>query len=114
MEHAFTNEHLEGLRQRLLQKRNVDQLTGCWIWAGGKTGGGYGELRVEGKTQYVHRLSAAVFNGLDLDGGENVRHSCDNPPCFNPAHLSSGSQAENIADAIARGRTKVQRKRLTI
>jgi len=33
-------------------------------------------------------------------------HSCDNPPCCNPSHLWLGTQAENLADASAKGRLK--------
>jgi hypothetical protein len=32
-------------------------------------------------------------------------HSCDNPPCVNPAHLSIGTQKDNTLDSIAKGRT---------
>jgi hypothetical protein len=33
-----------------------------------------------------------------------VRHSCDNPPCCNPAHLLSGTTLENNRDTFERGR----------
>lgn len=31
-------------------------------------------------------------------------HTCDNPPCQNPAHWFSGTRADNNADMIAKGR----------
>ena len=42
---------------------------------------------------------------FDLDEKIIVRHVvCDNPPCCNPKHLTSGSQKDNIHDAVRKGR----------
>lgn len=39
-----------------------------------------------------------------------VRHSCDNPPCCNPAHLLVGTAAQNAQDMAERGRHRNQQK----
>ena len=39
-----------------------------------------------------------------LDEAIVVRHTCDNPPCCNPAHLILGQQKDNIQDMHERGR----------
>ena len=42
--------------------------------------------------------------GRPIRSGFVVMHSCDNPPCCNPAHLEEGTQGDNIRQAKARGR----------
>lgn len=39
-----------------------------------------------------------------------VMHSCDNPECTNPNHLSIGTQKENMHDAAQKGRIRSARK----
>jgi len=43
--------------------------------------------------------------------GQVVMHTCDNPPCCNPAHLRIGTTADNVRDKWAKGRGGVNRTR---
>lgn len=76
----------------------------CWPWLGGCNSHGYGVIRshsIDGPLLLAHRVSLELA-GIEL--GPSTRHTCDNPPCVNPAHLIPGTQAENTGDMIARGR----------
>ncbi len=59
----------------------------------------------------AHRLSWEIANGRPVPLGLNVLHSCDNPPCVNPAHLRVGSRADNAQDRADRTRGKEHRQR---
>ena len=78
----------------------------CWEWTSERTKAGYGVFytRSGGRRvkNYAHRYSMRLA-GHDL-GDLFVLHGCDNPPCVNPAHLSLGTQADNIRDAQRKNR----------
>lgn len=78
-------------------------MSNCIEWKGARSSAGYGQRRVVGSVVYVHRLSYEENFGI-IPNGLVVRHSCDNPACFNPEHLALGTQKDNMQDASERGR----------
>jgi hypothetical protein len=83
-------------------QRSADNV--CWLWTGARNDNGYGHLYAEGRMVYAHRLSWELHNGAEVSPDLEVMHACDNPPCVNPGHLSVGTQADNMADMIRKGR----------
>ena len=77
----------------------------CWDWQRAKTTAGYGSLVFNGNKTYSHRVAHESINGPITDS-LHVLHSCDNPACCNPAHLSLGTNQDNIADSVRKGRRK--------
>ena len=73
----------------------VDQVTGCHVWTGHKTTGGYGHVRFNGTRTVVHRLIWEHKNGPVPDGLQ-LDHICRNTSCCNPAHLRAVTPQVNV------------------
>lgn len=90
------------LSERFLEKTRRDS-SGCLIWIGAVNANGYGTLIVDGKIETASRVSYQLFVG-PIPPGALIRHKCDVRACVEPAHLHPGSDADNRADCVARGR----------
>lgn len=92
---------LERLRNRLRSRGHINVDTGCVEYQGTRTTWGYGLISQYGLHESVHRLAYELWNG-PVPKGMIVRHSCDNPPCFNPEHLLIGTTSDNAKDRVER------------
>lgn len=95
----------------------VTKTDACWEWATtGRNRQGYGQLKINGRQHSAHRLSFLLHYG-PIHRGLVVRHTCDNPACVRPDHLIPGTYADNMRDAVERGRiargTRHGRARIT-
>lgn len=80
----------------------------CWEWKAGRYHDNYGMLGVQNQghltTMRAHVFALILATAEDA-WGRYCLHTCDNPPCCNPAHLYWGTQRQNIADMDRRGRS---------
>jgi hypothetical protein len=60
-------------------------------------------MRGQRGTEQAHRVAYEVGVGT-IPTGLQVLHSCDNPSCCNPAHLFIGTNGDNHADKLRKGR----------
>jgi hypothetical protein len=98
-------ERPDWLPQRLHARLVIDAATGCHVWSGGLTRGGYAQiaipLSVAGKIvkARIHRLAWMERVGTPIPYGLTVDHVCRNRLCANPDHLEAVTVKDNVLRA---------------
>lgn len=100
------------LQDRFADKCEPVPWIGCVIWTGATNADGrYGTMRFGDKNHQAHHIAWEIKHGPVPDG-MNVLHKCDCGLCVNADHLFIGTQAENVADMIRKGRKNIGRSGL--
>jgi hypothetical protein len=94
-----------------LLERATPTDNGCIEWQRTKVASGYGQIWLRGKMVLVHREMTSLVYGQPEDK-QMALHSCDNPSCINPEHLSWGSHSQNMREMYSRGRAPEKKPRL--
>lgn len=77
----------------------------CWPWLGKlnkKDGRPY--FTCDGKRRPAYVIVLELTTGTKQKKGQMVLHSCDNPICCNPHHLSWGTHQDNMNEMKERER----------
>lgn len=89
-------------KKRFWDKVKKNEGNGCWIWMGGKNQKGYGRFSIGGKLYAAHRVAYRWSYG-NVPKGKLLCHSCNNPSCVRPSHLSPCTDQENTNEAVGNG-----------
>jgi len=82
----------------------------CLEFNGSRDGGGYGKAYNGLGQEGTHRISWKIHKG-PIPEGHDVLHHCDNPACWEPLHLWTGTHRENMLDKMRKGRSGNEKRR---
>ena len=102
------NHRTRTLQARLAERTTIDPLSGCHIWEGARSPGGYPRITLYGKSHLLHRLLWTLKYGA-IPPGHALCHRCDERRCINPDHHFVGTHQANMADMKQKRRARLER-----
>jgi hypothetical protein len=97
----------ESPQDRIRNRVDIDESTGCWNWRLRVDRNGYGRIMDTTTRTFesAHRYAYRAFHRA-IPEGMFVLHMCDNKRCCNPAHLFPGTHQDNMDDMWLKRRDK--------
>lgn len=78
------------------------ELGNCWVWKRARDDLGYGWFSIGAKMHRAHRVAWFLEHGRWPS--PKALHKCDNPSCVRGSHLFEGTDEDNTADKMRKGR----------
>lgn len=85
----------------------------CWPWKGPIIRKGYGIFWLPNKKHRIAHIMAWELTYGPMPQGFQGNHTCDNPPCCNPAHVYPGTHVENMEDTMYAAQHSGRKRQLT-
>lgn len=98
-----TEIFIQSSEERYRSSYVAGEVSDCWNWSKGLTSDGYGKFKINKRTVIASRYGWELSFG-DIPPGMLVCHTCDNPKCQNPSHWFLGTNGDNMADKVRKGR----------
>jgi hypothetical protein len=103
-EYTYKNGYNGTLAERMEKKTIKSGENDCWKWIASCDTAKYPTIRVGHKLCRASHVAFELYNNVTIPNGMVIMHSCDNPNCVNPKHLSIGTKALNNLDKKQKGR----------
>lgn len=97
---SFETGDYAGFLEELKLRVDVDNDTGCWLWAM-KLKNGYPVITWGNKQVQIHRVALEAKHGKPL-GTQAAHHICAVSSCVNPDHLQPVTYRDNTAEMMQR------------